>query len=401
MIDLDATRSRMLAEIGACAAPERLSEPSDPRLPCSEHARLVVGGRPRRELFRVLEFALSARFGAVPRAERIRDLLVPLRSALGNAHKHGNRLDRARRIEVEVVTAPRGALLAIGDEGPGFDVRAIVARMRRGEEYFTRQGSGLRALESARSRVAWEAGGRRLLVCFLPSPGGGALLARGDVASARIARALGAGLAEGSADAGAAPLEVCGVIVEAADAPAPLRVRCMLRERIRDGASPAVHVLSGRLFASGDLARRDLAAAARLRELLPEPGIEIPRPIGRVRDEPGLALYDFDPWLDLREYLAQRGPAAHAGVARRLAALLGELQRSGAGLQAGGGRIAGQRRFGPDCVHYGVDGRFALDGFAELVGPSARLDLRSMIAEFARPDDAPCDRRNEMHGALD
>jgi len=171
VIDLDCTRREMLAEIGASAAPERLGEPSDPRFPGCEEARLLVAGRPRRELFRLLEFALSARFAGAPQSERVRDLLVPLRCALGNAHKHGNRRDRSRRIEVGVATSRRGALLAIRDEGEGFDAASTVERMRAGVPYFTQQGSGLQAFENASSRIGWEAGGRTLLIRFLPSSG--------------------------------------------------------------------------------------------------------------------------------------------------------------------------------------------------------------------------------------
>jgi hypothetical protein len=41
-------------------------------------------------LFPTFEATLSARFAHMPREERLRDLIAPLRHALGNAYKHGN-----------------------------------------------------------------------------------------------------------------------------------------------------------------------------------------------------------------------------------------------------------------------------------------------------------------------
>jgi hypothetical protein len=393
MIDLGCTRSEMLAEIGASPTPVGLTDPSDPRFPSCEQARLVVGGRPRRELFRLLEFALTARFADAPRSERIRDLLVPLRSALGNAHKHGNQRDRSKRIGVEIVTTRRGALLAIGDEGSGFDVPSTVERMRAGEPYFTQQGSGLRAFEDASSPIGWEAGGRTLLIRFLPSSGCGR---RGGEAE-RIARALHAEFASAGREPGAASFEACGVIVEMGDAPAPLRVRCMLREH-RTGEAPAeVHILSGRLFEDEASADADLAAAAHLRRELPPAAIGIPRAIGRLRNEPRLALYAFDPWLDLGEYLAQRGATALPGVARRLGTLLEALQRSGGALpeerrdarrepRASAGLRGG---FDLHCVHYGVDGRFSLDCFEGLRRSHAAIDLGALLDDLPRATRRP------------
>jgi hypothetical protein len=385
MIDLGCTRREMLAEIGASAAPDSLAEPSDPRFPGCEDARLVVAGRPRRELFRLLEFALTARFADAPRSERIRDLLVPLRCALGNAHKHGNRRDRSRRIEVEVVTSRRGALLAIHDEGEGFDAPSTVERMRGGSRYFSQQGSGLQAFENASSRIGWEAGGRTLLIRVLPSCEHGGF-GSGRTEAARIARALDAELPSGCRDADASELEPGGVIVEAGDAPAPLRVRCMLRECRPGDALPAVRILSGRLFADEASARAELLAAAQLHQDLAETEIGIPGPMGPLRNEPRLALYDFDPWLDLGEYLAQRGAGAVPGAARRIGSLLAALHRSGA--------APAEEALRPDfalrCIHYGVDGRFSLDRFAGLGGLRPGIDPGALLARDAA--QAPLDQ---------
>jgi anti-sigma regulatory factor (Ser/Thr protein kinase) len=384
---------------------------------------VVAGGGPRRELFRRLEFALAARFGGAPRAERIRDLAAPLRNALGNAHKHGNGRDRGKRIEVEVVATRVGAVLAISDEGPGFDVAATVARLRAGEPYYSGQGTGLRALEDARSRVAWEAGGRTLLLRFLPSsPGAGT--------DAGLAGALAVDLARWCARPGRPKLELAGCVVEAGDAPAPPRVRCLLREPRPGEARPPVRILAGRLFASEQQARADLAAAAALRKLLGDAAIRIPRPLWRLPSAPRLALYDFEPWLDLREYLAQRGAAALPGAARRVATLLEALHRSSAAfpeerwdsvvertraqgrcalrrLQAIGTPELGRARdlvrtleqrldawaprartpihgsFGLGCVHQTSDGRFAADRLDAVRRSHPAIDLGGILADLA------------------
>src|SRR5207249_1648714 len=47
----------------------------------------------------------------------ITGLLSPLKNALGNAYKHGNRRGRAKSISVEIVLTRKGALIAMTDEG--------------------------------------------------------------------------------------------------------------------------------------------------------------------------------------------------------------------------------------------------------------------------------------------
>src|SRR5438093_10097880 len=103
MIDLSRTRAELLAEINAphpLNAP--LSDLTDPRV-ASVDAHLRVCGHGRDDLFPLLKLALSERFAAMPRLQLIRDLLIPLRNALGNAYKHGNGRNPAKVISVEFV----------------------------------------------------------------------------------------------------------------------------------------------------------------------------------------------------------------------------------------------------------------------------------------------------------
>jgi hypothetical protein len=84
-----------------------------------------------------------------------------LSEALANAYRHGHGRDPRRPIRVVVTKGPRGLLVRIEDEGPGFDVARIVRLYREGKPYFDVAGGGMRALVgSARFGVFWSDGGR-------------------------------------------------------------------------------------------------------------------------------------------------------------------------------------------------------------------------------------------------
>ncbi len=168
MIDLSYTRARLLAEIEATdSAGEPLSNITDPRV-ATRDVRVRVCGRGRHDLFPLLKAALLERFAAAPRLQLIRDLLIPLRNALGNAFKHGNGRDPTKTISVELVLARKGALIAVSDEGAGFDVAVTFRRFQGDESYFVNQGCGFRNLHQAMSSVSYENGGRTVLLCFRP-----------------------------------------------------------------------------------------------------------------------------------------------------------------------------------------------------------------------------------------
>src|SRR5437773_3754666 len=169
MIDLSYTRSRLLAEIEAmdfAAGP--LSNITDPRV-ATRDVRVRVCGRGRHDLFPLLKAALLERFAAAPRLQLIRDLLIPLRNALGNAFKHGNGRDPGKAISVELVLARKGTLVAVTDQGDGFDVRLTFRRFQENENYFVNHGCGFRNLHQAMSTVTYDNGGRTVLICFRPA----------------------------------------------------------------------------------------------------------------------------------------------------------------------------------------------------------------------------------------
>src|SRR5438093_12599213 len=113
MIAPDRTRAELLAEIDAVdTGTDPLTDMTDSRIATSDvHVR--VCGHAKEDLFPLLDLALSERFAAVPRARLLRDVLIPVRKALGNAHKHGNGKDPAKHVIVDIVLTRTGVLIAI------------------------------------------------------------------------------------------------------------------------------------------------------------------------------------------------------------------------------------------------------------------------------------------------
>jgi hypothetical protein len=160
--------------------------------------------------------------------------------------------------------------------------------------------------------------------------------------------------------------------------------------------------------------------------------LRIPRPLTRPAEAPRLVLYDFDPWINLWEYLrhrrslkslhhaAERAGEALAGLHRSRIAFRGNgtdhteegfkamVVRTTTALQAlpGGSDLASCFRdcvqrientapcrqppilapihgaFGWDCIHYGVDGRFYLYRFEECRRSDPGLDLGGFAADL-------------------
>src|SRR5438552_7718537 len=160
MIDPGYTRARLLAEIEAPGPPGNpLSDITDPRV-ASTDAHVRLWGHAREDLFPLLHIALSERFAAVPKLQLIRDLLMPLKHALGNACRHGNGNEPGKTVSVEIVMTRKGALIALTDEGPGFDVALTFRRFLQQQNYFVNRGAGFRSLHQAMSTVSYENGGR-------------------------------------------------------------------------------------------------------------------------------------------------------------------------------------------------------------------------------------------------
>jgi hypothetical protein len=200
-----------------------------------------------------------------------------------------------------------------------------------------------------------------------------------------------------------------------------------------DEARPAeTRILTGRLHADAAAAAADIDAATKLHDQLKLKRVWIPRPVGRLAGEPRLALYDFDPWMDFGEYVADRDdpgilPRRAARVGKALAALHGsriafwktERELVGERFRALGARSSSRLealqpetdlprrfrsvlrrieaqaaslpsrslapihgRFGFDCVLYGVDGRFYLYRFEACRRSQPELDLGGFLADL-------------------
>jgi anti-sigma regulatory factor (Ser/Thr protein kinase) len=175
VIDLAYSRERMLADIGSPPDAAPVGDLADPRARAHfverDAARLVARVHAPQDILPSLDAALAARFAAVEPARLQRNLLLPLKKALGNAHKRGNRLDPAKCIALEVVVTRRGAFVEVSDEGEGFDVAGTCARFRTGERYFAHGGSGFRKFEKARAVVSFDDGGRTFRVRFRAEDG--------------------------------------------------------------------------------------------------------------------------------------------------------------------------------------------------------------------------------------
>ncbi len=327
MIDLTRTREELLAEIGAPHPPNAASlDILDPRIAAGD-VQVRVDSHRRRNLFALLRLALMDRFAAVPRAELLRDVLIPLKHALGNAYKHGNGKDPDKVIRAEIVLARNGAVIAITDEGPGFDVDSTFQRFHEQQAYFVNHGWGFRKIHAAKSTVSYEHGGRTLVLCYRPSGDG----QTADPADRRAppevldpewiriclsdeCPELGDSSAHGFYRVYPAP----------GDAAGECGCRCVLRS-----AGDDTRVLTGTLHATADAAQADFEAATQLYEARITKRIRVPRPVARLKREPRLVFYDFDAWMTLREYLIYRGSLRSVrNSSDRIGHLLAAVHRS-------------------------------------------------------------------------
>lgn len=168
MIVLDATRAGMLQDIQAPA--ELLGSQTDPTKVGREgapEARCLLRGNLPAQILPRLNSLLARRCAEVAPERLERDLLWPLKKAVGNAHKRGNRLDPRKEITVEVVLTRAGVFCEVSDQGAGFDVAETLARFRAGSAYFSHGGSGFRKYTKARSLISFDRGGSTLRLRFL------------------------------------------------------------------------------------------------------------------------------------------------------------------------------------------------------------------------------------------
>jgi serine/threonine-protein kinase RsbW len=86
---------------------------------------------------------------------------LALEEALINAIKHGNKLDKNKRVKIEAKITPDVAEITIEDEGPGFD-RSSVPDPTLEENLEKCSGRGILLMEAYMNSVKWSNHGRRV-----------------------------------------------------------------------------------------------------------------------------------------------------------------------------------------------------------------------------------------------
>lgn len=86
---------------------------------------------------------------------------LAIEEALINAIKHGNKLDRAKRVHVEWRVGPDSAEFSVEDEGPGFQ-RTHVPDPTDETNLEKLTGRGILLMEAYMNQVEWSREGRRV-----------------------------------------------------------------------------------------------------------------------------------------------------------------------------------------------------------------------------------------------
>jgi hypothetical protein len=263
--------------------------------------------------------------------------------------------------------------------------------------------------------VSYEDGGRTLLLLFQPAGGGTPDLPPAPATDPALERVLDPEWIRAHLSA-ALPgtREGRGRVVSCRAGPAPggagdaREIRYVIRTA--GAGCDGTRILTARLHPTEAAAQADRAAALRLHAGLGSHRLRIPRPIARLAAEPRLVVYQFDPWMNLREYLAHRGSlgALHRSaerIAKGLASLHGSRIPLGDGttrspeerLAAGGApvallrrrRVPVDRRPVPihgalrwDSILLGVDRRFYLYRFEACGLSDSRFDLGGFAADL-------------------
>lgn len=359
----------------------QLESALDARWLTHDAVRLQLSARSRRDLFPILNLVLGVRLHDLAREALVRDVLVPTKNALGNADKRGNQRDRAKTIRVEVLAARQGVLVAITDEGPGFDVsRALEAS--RTDRRDPDRGAGFRALDRSAATVSFEHGGRTILIClrhtWTPTP---------PEASWSAPHSLEAALAPALATTHGA-ISGCRFFLDSREPRWPLRVATHCADR----ALP--QVFAARRLATEAEARSEWVLLEAL-ERTKLKKLHVPRALARASDDPCLVVYDFDPWMNLWEYLDDRGDArATRRAGLRIGQALQVLQelplglprsaRTGADgtIHAAAEPVPSHGALVGANIHYGVDGRFYLSRWEAAAARHPGYDVATFLTDM-------------------
>jgi anti-sigma regulatory factor (Ser/Thr protein kinase) len=170
VIDLTRAEQQMLAEIEARPSPRQVGAPGTPDSPAPEDAQFVVRGGTPDQMLPMLMETFSRYFASVPGERVFAELSHLVKKGLGNAYKWGNEGDPNRTLTVRAIMTHKGAVVAIVDEGKGFEVAEVLGQFLHNDAYFRHGGSGFSHFHGARSIVSYADGGRTLLIRFLCEP---------------------------------------------------------------------------------------------------------------------------------------------------------------------------------------------------------------------------------------
>jgi len=173
MIDLTRTEEHMLAEI---------------RANVPEETRFVLNGRTPDEMLPTLMETFTTRYTSLPSERVYGELGYLVKKGLGNAYKWGNECAPERALTVRAVMTDVGAVVAIADEGKGFEVSNVLSKFLQNDGYSRHGGSGFVHFHEASSLISYADGGRTLLIRFLCSPGTAAADAVGPTRAAKHSR---------------------------------------------------------------------------------------------------------------------------------------------------------------------------------------------------------------------
>jgi serine/threonine-protein kinase RsbW len=97
-------------------------------------------------------------------ADHQAELEIALREALANAVLHGNRSDAAKKVLVRAYCDPhKGFVIAVRDEGPGFDP-AKVPDPRREDRLHLTHGRGIFLMRELMDHIEHRKGGREVVL---------------------------------------------------------------------------------------------------------------------------------------------------------------------------------------------------------------------------------------------
>ena len=96
-------------------------------------------------------------------------ITLAIEEAITNAIKHGNRLDKKKKVRIEARISTKQFEIEIEDEGVGFD-RTKVPDPTSVENLEKCSGRGILLIEAYMNRVSWDHGGRRVRMLKLNEP---------------------------------------------------------------------------------------------------------------------------------------------------------------------------------------------------------------------------------------